>query len=348
MSGRPVKNRPRLVDIAARAGVSVTTASLALSSKGRISAEVRERVRSVADELGYTQADRRRTRTGTSAVLCITDRSWNYAWGMNLAIIDSLQATLRAEGRESYLVPVSEAEATDAIWNRLQTLRADSVFSIHFGHSKLFRRLEEGGIPVVVVMNSNYQSEFHSVCVDDYHGAYDAGRILLEQGHRVCAYLWMDLPILTAVRRDRLVGFRKALEEAGHALPEAYQPVCAVHGQEDVDRSVAELMSLHPRPTGLYVMDDYLGVRVAAAVRKLGLEVPGDVSILCAGDVLDYDEPYVPRLSTMRIQFSSMGRAAGELLRSRLSDAEGSTEHEVLKVKQHYVDRGTVGPAPRA
>jgi DNA-binding LacI/PurR family transcriptional regulator len=72
------------------------------------------------------------------------------------------------------------------------------------------------------------------------------------------------------------------------------------------------------------------------------------VSIICAGDVLDYTEEYVPNMSTMSIPFGSMGRIAAELMESTLSNGHTATQHDVVKVKQHYVDRGTVSHIQRS
>ena len=103
-------------------------------------------------------------------------------------------------------------------------------------------------------------------------------------------------------------------------------------------------MNASQRPSALYIMDDYIGVRVYQALLRRGLAVPEDVSMICAGDVLDYSEPFIPNLSTMRIQFETMGRAAAEMMLSHLKAPSRIRQHEVLKVKQHYIDRGTVRP----
>lgn len=311
--------------------------------KGRISDQVRERVRDAAHELGYQRAVARKNTTGPSAVLTLIDKSWAYALGMNQAIIESMVQTLSSGKRILGIIPVRENEATDQTWKKIKALGVDSVFSIHFGNARLFKTLENSGIPVVVVMNNNYQTDFNSVCVDDFQGAYEAGRILIKNGHRRLAYLSADLPLLTAVRRDRLVGFRKALDEFDVKLDTECSPVSNIHDYDQIVSALERLFDVANPPTALYIMDDYLGARVAQAANRLGIHIPNDLSVICAGDVLDYDEPFVPRLSTMSIQFESMGRAAVELMLAQLSQTDETVaRHEVLKVKQHYIDRGSV------
>ena len=56
-----------------------------------------------------------------------------------------------------------------------------------------------------------------------------------------------------------------------------------------------------PRVTALFVYDDYLGMIVHTALTAMGLAVPRDMSIICPGDVMDYSEPFYPRLTTMHL-----------------------------------------------
>jgi LacI family transcriptional regulator len=348
MSRRP-SSKPTLTDVAARAGVSVATASQALRGKGRISRDVRRSVAAAAQSIGYEQP--RRT-TGITAVLTMMGYEWAYTWGMNQRIIDSFSTTLRTAGREPVLVPVREDEGSSELVARLRKLRADSVVAVHYGNADALGRLEAQGLPVVVIMNGNLQHQFTSVCVDDYRGGYDAGRVLLDAGHRVVAYVSSDLPVVSAVRTDRLVGLRRALEEASLSLHLDHQPIVPIHdhvrtGQEVRRLTVTAASPGTPTPTAIFVMDDYLGARVLQALNNAGVNVPREISLLCAGDVLDYGESFVPALSTMSIQFESMGRAAAEMLLAAPPDGWRSAEHEVLKVRMHYVDRGTVARVSR-
>jgi LacI family transcriptional regulator len=245
------------------------------------------------------------------------------------------------EGREVVILPVFETDDPVTIADRVARLNADSVFSIHYANDELLSLLERAGLPLVLVMNNNFQERATSVCVDDYRGAYEAGALLAEAGHTRFAYLSMRLSNLDRVRTDRLVGFRAALEEHGFELPEAVQPICDPAAPESVERAVDELLVTSPRPTAWYVMDDYLGVRVRHALERRSIKIPEHVSLLASGDVLDFREPYLPALSTMAIEFDSMGQVAAELM-LRALDAPDDRSHEVLKVRQHYVDRRTV------
>lgn len=315
---------------------------MALGAKGRISQEVRARVRSAADELGYVRVARADQRVHISGVLFLMDRQWAWTFNMLRAILESLESSLQDVGRQITIIPISESEPLERIKNKILVASVDSVFSIHYADRALFHDLENLGIPVVLIMNNNFQNVFNSVCVDDFQGGYDAGRILVDHGHRHMAYISTVLPLLTAVRTDRLIGFRKALDEEGLVLPDEMDLLCDLSTMSSVEDTVACLVKAGRRPSALYIMDDYIGIRVYQALIRHGITVPGDVSIICAGDVLDYSEPYIPQLSTMRIQFETMGRAAAEMMLSHLKAPSRIRQHEVLKVKQHHIERGTV------
>jgi LacI family transcriptional regulator len=341
MSPRARSNQPTLSDVAAAAGVSVPTVSQALGGKGRISREARERIQQIASDLGYSRPIR--GRDPFSVMLTLTDKRWSYTWGMNQRLIHAIERRSMVEGREVVILPIFEADDPVTIADRVARLNADSVFSIHYANEEIISLFERARLPLVLVMNNNFQERATSVCVDDYRGAYEAGVLLAEARHKRFAYLSMRLSNLDRVRTDRLVGFRAALEERGFELPEAVQPICDAAKPESVDNAVDALLATNPRPTAWYIMDDYLGVRVRHALERRSVKVPQEVSLIASGDVLDFREPYLPELSTVAIEFDSMGQVAAELMLRSL-DASDDRSHEVLKVRQHYVDRGTVAP----
>jgi DNA-binding LacI/PurR family transcriptional regulator len=86
-------------------------------------------------------------------------------------------------------------------------------------------------------------------------------------------------------------------------------------------------------------LDDDLAVRVYDVLRRRGLSVPADLSLIAPGDVLDYQLPHTPPITTMKINTTLMGRITAELLLNRLKHRQ--EEIHVLKVNQKLVDRGS-------
>ena len=93
------------------------------------------------------------------------------------------------------------------------------------------------------------------------------------------------------------------------------------------------------RPTAIFAHDDYIGMLALGVLARLGLRVPEDVSLIAPGDVLDYSRWYVPQITTMRINTTSLGKLACNLFFDRLRN--NIEDIHVLKLKQQLVRRGT-------
>ncbi|MBN1835824.1 MAG: LacI family DNA-binding transcriptional regulator [Spirochaetales bacterium] len=333
--------RPRLLDVAERAGVSLSTASLALAGKGRISPGVREQVLAAAQELGYRKIDRSfpRRPSGLRYVAILHHEDKEYEWGFIRPILLQIESCLHHHGFFPVLLPVRADSDPEAVFRRITEAGAGAVFSIHFHDEGLFDRLEKRGTLVIVVNNSNLQDKFDSVCVDDFQGAYEGALYLIKLGHRSIAYLEYERPELPAVVADRFVGFKKALDENGIPLPPEHRITVPSPEAAHVQRMLPPLFGRPDRPTALFAHDDYVAVLAVEALAKLDLRVPEDVSLIAPGDILDYGQWYVPPITTMRINTTSLGKLACNLFFDRLRN--NIEDIHVLKLKQQLVRRGT-------
>jgi DNA-binding LacI/PurR family transcriptional regulator len=333
-------NKPRLLDVARRVGVSVSTASLALAGKGRISREVRERVLAAAQSLGYSKG-RRSERQGARfhyvGILHHEDKE--YEWGFIRPILLQIESSLLHHGFFPVLLPVRVGCDTAAVYRQASEAALGAIFSIHFHDEELFARLQARGCIVILVNNSNLQSKFDSVCVDDFQGAYEGCLYLAKLGHRDIAYVEYARPELPAVVADRFVGFKKALDEFGLPFPAQWRLTIPPMDLAALEEGLRALFGGPHRPTAIFAHDDYIAALTLGVLGRLSLGVPADVSLIAPGDVLDYGQSYVPRITTMRINTVSLGKLACNLFFDRLRD--NIEDIHVLKLKQQLVKRGT-------
>ena len=348
----PINPPARLKDVAERAGVSPTTASMVFTDSGRISSATRERVLAAADRLGYVHR-RRRRRAGASgvhaALLISVESEWSFIWHFLTPMIAQIERNLHRCGFCIVLIPIDHYESDDRIYDKVVQAGCRGVFSVHVSRESLFNRLESEDIPLILIMNNGYQDRFFSICTDDFQGACEGTRHLLNLGHRRVDFVdaqRRDLPMLST---DRYFGYRKALEEQGVALRDDHRIMGRIDWSEAhwEDRLRCALKR-DDAPTALFCLDDEIALRVWSALGRLGRSVPGDISLLAPGDVLDYGKPYIPDITTMRIDMGYVGRLAVEMLMNRLNNAI-ETVH-VLKVKQQLAKRGScrrVGGTPR-
>lgn len=339
--------KPTLKHIAEMAGVSVPTVSMAIHGKGRITLETRQRVLDCATELGYPIHMRRQRvqklqESNTVAILFNVDPQWGFIWVFIRPVIQAIELGMANRGFNAVIVPISNDMGNDRIMAKLTDIGAKAVFAMHFGDALLFSILEKNGIPIVLVMNNEYQDRFHSICTDDFQGAYEGTRHLITLGHRRLAYIDTERPNLPRLLHDRLFGFRKALAEYeipfSHQLSIRYRSGDEKHFLADME----SILALDEPPTALFCLDDELAAHVLEQLHKLGKQVPKDISVMAPGDVMDYELPYTKALTTMRINTEQIGKAAASMMLARLT--EGEDDVMVVKVRQQMVDRGSCGP----
>ena len=336
-----------LRDVALAAGVSMTAASMALSDSGRLSDETRERVRRSARELGYkakTLAPLRMEEGPAVGILMSLDVEWAFIFHFIRPIIEEIGSTLAVHGLTTILVPISRRDTAEDIYAKVQKSRVIAVAPLHYGNEILFEKLESAGIPVVLIMNSNFQDRFYSVCVDDYQGAYEGTCRLIRRGHRTIGYLdcvRQDLPQLLV---DRFFGFRKAVEEYGLDFDDSLKARVEPEDIAGLAGTLERMLSDNPGLTALFALDDDLALRIVVALSTIGRRVPADLSLIAPGDVLDYELPHIPRICTMRIDTAYMGKIAAQMILNRIQ--HNPQEIHVLKVKQQLVRRGSVATGP--
>lgn len=334
----------RLKDIARRAKVSVATASLALNGKGRISDEVRSRVRDTADLLGYRSRRPAGLHPGavdSVGILHAEDRE--YEWHFIRPTILELERALRLKGHLPVLLPASTRTEPEKVVRDVLDSGVKAVFALQVSDGALFSELCTRGIQLVVINNNGFQARFHSVCVDDFQGAYEGTLYLLSLGHRSLAFVEYARPDSPNVVADRFIGFRKALEEQKVGFSPDRRITVPFMDAKKLEKKLAALFSRNEKPTAIFAHDDYLGLYVIEALGKLGLSVPGDVSLVAPGDVLDYQLPLMPQITTMRIDTALLGKIAANLMFDRMRNTDSGVH--VLKVKEQLVRRASCRPA---
>lgn len=328
----------KLIDVAEKAGVSVTTASMALSGKGRISPEVRNRVQEVADSLGYKR-NRQNNNKHWVLILNMDEDNDHLSYFYN-PIIRQLQNSARDRGYTLSILPLSGGEDEQIVFNDLLIMKVSSVFTFHYVSMKLFKKLESLNIPCVVINHPSTQDEFFTICSDDFQGAYEGTVKLISAGHRNISCIDYFRENLPGVVADRYYGFRKAVDEYHIPFSENSRLTVNIHNNKELDHRIREFfINSDPKPTAIFAHDDILAHKIIFILNKLQLSVPDDISIISPGDTLNYDVPETPRISTMRIDTDLMGKYATDMMIERLGG--GSTPH-ILKIKQTFMDRRSI------
>lgn len=335
--------KPKLRDVAKLAGVSITAASMALSETGRISEDTRKKVQQAAEQLGYKRKQKtsRITDFKHVGVLVSSDYEWAFIWGFIRPIIDSIERELSGFNINLIIIPISHHSTPDTLYNKILSSGAGAVIALHFGDEELFNRLENSSIPVIAVMKSEFHDRYYSVCVDDFQGAYEAGSHLIRLGHKKIAYVGVQRPDLPALSNDRYIGFKKAMDVNGLKLEKEETFEFETGHMDKLRKDLYPVFNPErkDKPSAVFCLDDDLALRVIIALQELTLSIPHDVSIIAPGDVLDYNMPYIPPITTMQIDTTYMGKIISQMLINIIEHAP-DTQHG-LKVQQHLVERGS-------
>jgi len=329
----------KLNDVAERAGVSITTASMALSGKGRISQEIRNKVIEAADKLEYKK---NKPANNKNWVLILNmDRENDYLSYFFNPIIRHIQSSAREKGFILSLLPISDKDSEESIYRDLMEMKISSVLALQYVSVELFKKLELINIPCVVINNPTYQDELFTVCVDDFQGAYEGTMKLIRAGHKNISCIDYQREKLPGILADRFLGFRKALEEHNLSFSENSRLTVNILNNKEMENRIKEfILNSSPKTTALFIHDDMMALKVIKILEKLEIKVPDDISIIAPGDTLNYNQIGMPQISTMRIDNSLMGNYATDMMIERIK--KGSQNPHVLKIKQTYFNRNSI------
>ncbi|WP_206690771.1 LacI family DNA-binding transcriptional regulator [Quadrisphaera sp. INWT6] len=338
----PVAGRPVLKDVAARAGVSTSTASLAFAGDRRVLEATRTRVLAAAAELGYAGPDplARSLRRGRSRVVGVVvgDRL-GYAFADPLAVVqlDALADEVGALGAGLLLIGGVEDDPA-----RLAVVEQSPVDAVVFAtcggdDDPALDLLLRRRVPVVGI-EGPYRDGVHLVELDNRGAARRVASHLADLGHERAAVVtlpwgphrrsgWLEGPRRAARAYndawERLAGTEDVLGAGAGPLPAWESGANSREEGEAAARALlcddgGRLLPAADRPTAVVAQSDLLAVGVVTAARALGLAVPGDLS------VTGYDGVETPwlggdRLTTARQDAAARGREAGRLVAALLA-----------------------------
>jgi LacI family transcriptional regulator len=316
-----------LRDVAGHAGVSRTTASYilnGLSGQAGISPDTEQRVREVADALGYRpNLNARSLRTArTTTIGVITD---HVASGMFSS--EMLAGANMAARRADHLLVIGESEgdanARDLLIDEMIDRQVDGI--IYATRTVLRTEFPARLAGTRAVMLNCYDPgrPVPSVLPDDRMGGRSAAGILLAAGVSTDVFTVGEAPDSEGVAGPRrLAGIQERFAEEGHAIAGTIE--CLWDPEPTYD-AVLDWLSRGNRPKGLICMNDRVAFGAYQALRDHGLDVPGDVS------VVSFDGSAVaswlrPRAVSIVLPLRSMGELAVELLLGG-PDNRGSGHH---------------------
>lgn len=310
--------RPTVTDVAARAKVSTSTASRALSATQYASRDVRRRVREAAAELGYIpDLNARNLRAGTRREVGVLVSNLRDSFYSEFAT--GVEAALSAAGYHVVLGMDDADEAKELlVVNTFAALRLPGVIMTAVSPAAV-RTLATAGIRVVQADRVVAEGHGDAVLSSNRAGAAAATAYLLDHGHRRIALLIDEVKWTTGA--GRLEGFREA--HRAHGMPVDEDLVVFVRANRDAARrEVSRLLDREPGLTGIFAANSVLAEGAFAEAQSRGIRLPERLSLVGYDDV-----PWMtmvrPAMTTVAQHADEIGRCCADLLIRRLSeDAE--------------------------
>ncbi|MCP4318128.1 MAG: LacI family transcriptional regulator [Hyphomicrobiales bacterium] len=335
-----MSSRTKIKDIARVAGVSTATVSRALSDSSLVTHATRDKVREAASKLNYRLNVRARNlRIQKSMAVLLVVR--NMSNPFYLEIFKGVEAVARAAG---YVLLMGNTEDDDdrdiEYFDMLRDGQADGMIlmtgKLPADHEVL--QTASGMAPIVVALEAVDDCKLAHIQIDNCTAAKQAVNHLVSLGHRRIAHICGPLPEILG--RLRLEGYRTAMAEAGLDIPEGYDPVgdYSIHSGKECCR---QLFDREDPPTALFVANDEMAFGAIGELRRRGLGVPQDVSVIGFDDLF-ISESYSPPLTTISQPRMEIGQTAMTML----LDIIGArlTDPKTIEMPTELILRESTGP----
>jgi DNA-binding LacI/PurR family transcriptional regulator len=309
-------------EIAKLAQVSQLTVSRVLGGDTGVDAQARERVMESVHQNGYQpHAQARSLRTSRSDTLGLAVRRTRRGFSKEPFYAELITSVMDRAALQGFHLSVSASRTADGERSFYDSLfnsrRVDGLIILEsMEHDERIERLREHHFPFVLIGRYDGSRDLFTVNNDNVGGAEMAARYLLGRGRRRIGYI-SGAPELT-VSQDRLLGYRRALEEAGIAFdPRLVEE--ADFGEQGGRQAALRLLG--QSPDAILALDDLIGLGALAALKEQGLRVPDDVALIGFNDSV-FCPHTDPPLTSVRVNVEEIGERAADMLIARIKDAD--------------------------
>jgi LacI family repressor for deo operon, udp, cdd, tsx, nupC, and nupG len=345
--GGPGRGSVTIEDVARLAGVSTATVSRALAQPNLVRPETVQLVTEAVKASGYTPNSSARSlrRQRTNMVLVIVPTIANQMYSHVLRGIDTGLAPAGYGVIIGNLdnAPDKEAHFVDLAFSR----QVDGIMLLcGFVPRGRGRSLAETGLPMVSLCAPIPGAALPEVYVDDAGAGLEAGRYLASLGHRRLGYA--AGPKGSVVDQTRWTSFRQGAIEGGVDPAD----IVRIEGLAETRFSYGSglaaaesFLALANRPTAMFCASDEIAIGFLKVIRRAGLQVPRDVSLL-GFDGIEQADFTDPVLSTFRQPRHDIGRVGAELL-LRLMEGPAHVDEREVRLPFELLKRESTAPLPR-
>ncbi|TRX48575.1 LacI family transcriptional regulator [Fulvivirga sp. M361] len=322
--------RIRIKDLADRLSLSTSTVSRALAGHSDVSAETRQLVNQLADELNYypdpiaVNLKQRKSNVIGLIVPNIDNRFFAKALtGIQQVVSQHAYNIITSQSNESLEIEKKNVEVMMA--NRVDglivSLARETINAQHFN------KILNTDTPIVFFDRVNEGLDTSKVVIDDYEASYKAVKHLIDEGCRRIAHIAGPPNLFNS--RKRLEGYKDAIRDHDLYLDKRLI-IFASNYQQDAKPYTKSLLSLNSPPDGIFALNDRSAIQIMYYIKQEGLKIPQDIAIVGFNNN-ELSQYFDPPLSSVESPAEELGQSAAELLFKHIENENLPPSSKVIK-----------------
>lgn len=332
-------------DIASACGVSKATVSRFLNQSGYVSAEASEKIKAKVEELNYVPSETARSlSTKNSNVIGVVIPEVSNPFFAEIFKGISRIADIR-KFNILYCDTDNDVSKELKTLSMLRTYNVAGLIITPASNCSVIDTYEKDfisavnrlNIPVLLLDRDIESANLDGVFTDNYIGAFDCTKLLLNSGHKKVATITGDTNFL--IGRQRYKGYLDAISDSGLKVDKKY----IYKGDFTTDTAyeiTKKIMSGDSRPTGIFSPNNLTTIGILKALFESGYRVPDDISLV-SFDNIDLLTTLNIKLSVVQRDPEDMGRIAMELLMEKIEGLEIHNKNTKIIIEPKVILRGS-------
>ncbi len=314
-----------IYDLAKAAGVSISTVSKALNDSYSISEGTKERIRLLAQEMGYSPNSRARSfaRKKSGIILFAADFSKGVGFENPhmFEIVTGALRYLESKGYALILKHVSREEAPESIRSLMQCEEADGII-IHAGivTRQLAFVLGKETYPHLVIGKPDFPNTLSWIDVSHEAAGQIAANYLLDKGYRRIVFLMGDAEA-DQISSRRLDGINIAFDEEELSI----ETVKDITSYEESRVATEEILKRRKIPEVILCTNNYLALGCIQSIRAKGLRIPEDIALMTF-DNYPFSMIVEPQLTAIEVDMYEMGTQAARFIMQLIQNPNLKTQ----------------------
>jgi LacI family transcriptional regulator len=331
-----MKSNVTMKDIAEKLNVSSVTVSKALNDKEGVSDELKEKIKALADKMGYrynTMAKSMKDGKSYNVCVIIPERFTGAVQSFYLKMYQSIVKILEERGYYGIIHILSVEDEEGLKLPRIyHERRVDGFILLGQLSKEYIAEMKKIGMPIVFLDFYDENDDIDAVITDNFYGAYDITNYLISVGHKDIAYVGNLFS--TSSIQDRFLGYYKSLLEHKIELKSDYVI-------KDRDERGTFITFELPRklPTAFVCNCDQVANLLVEHLQKEGYKVPEDCSVVGFDNDI-YATLASPNLTTVEVDVEEMARNTVKFICDKMEDEH--VKYGRVAVKGNIIYRESV------